>query len=65
MQVSMDVTQLEEKLMQLYIQHIMKLATIAASMTSVKSWALNYGGQISSVLGGEDRFEPTKEGYRD
>jgi hypothetical protein len=44
---------------------MMKLAqNTAAVMTSVKNWALNYGGQIESVLGG-DRFEPTKEGYRD
>ena len=59
------VTQLEEKLMQLLTQHITKLAKLAAAVTSTKSWALNYGGQIMSVLGGEDRFEPTMEGYRD
>lgn len=43
----------------------MKLATNAATvMTSVKTWALNYGGQIESFLGG-DRNKPTKEGARD
>lgn len=51
--------------MQLSIQHITKLAPVATCVMSVKTWALNYGGQISSILGGEDRFEPTKEGARD
>jgi len=50
--------------MQLFVQHITKLASLAASVMS-NTWALNYGGQISSVLGGKDRFEPTKEGARD
>jgi hypothetical protein len=52
-------------MMQTLIQHITKLAQAATAVTSQNTWqALNYV-QIKSDLGGMDRFEPTREGYRD
>lgn len=51
-------------MMQTLVQHITKLVATATAVTNVNWQALNYG-QIKSDLGGMDRFEPTREGYRD
>lgn len=65
MQQRLALHKLRER-MQTLIQHITKLVAVATALTSVKNWqAVNYAGQITSDLGGMDRFEPTKEGARD
>lgn len=49
-------------MMELLIQNTMLV--MLASLIAQKFWALNYIAQ-PIVLGGHDRFEPTKEGTRD
>jgi len=51
--------------MQALSQHITKLVAIAAIVAACPSWMLNYVSQNKPVLGGEDRFTPIQEGYRD
>lgn len=51
--------------MQTLVQHITMLVALATVVISSKDWALNYAGIQSQNLGGKDRFEPTKEGYRE